>query len=68
MCSAIAVVLVVNTWSLVLSTVLAVESVSEEDVQSGVYHFPANAINGKHLLVAKQVCTSMASLSISISI
>lgn len=40
-------VLVVNTWLCVLSTVLAVERVSEEDVMSGFYHFPASTdING----------------------
>ena len=44
------IVRTVNTWLYVLSTVLAVKSVSEEDVLSGVYHFPTNTdINGNKI-------------------
>lgn len=39
----------VGVWFHVMPTVLAVKSVSEEDVQSGVYHFPTMTnINGIH--------------------
>lgn len=48
-CYMFVIVASVNIWILVLYTVLAVNSVSEEDVQSGVYRFPANSdINGNY--------------------